>query len=53
MMRYLVSNVDEHKMMAKTLAIVDSIGSLHKQNDREKLFKLHSIRDTVQGCPVS
>jgi hypothetical protein len=53
LLRYTHVKHPNHVQLVNILAIVDSIGSLHGYQDKDRLIQLNEIRATVHGCPVS
>ncbi|RKP09883.1 hypothetical protein THASP1DRAFT_28311 [Thamnocephalis sphaerospora] len=51
LMRYTDYKHEYHARLAEALGTIDNIGSLNGHQDKERLSKLHAIRDAIQGCP--
>ncbi|RKP23819.1 hypothetical protein SYNPS1DRAFT_24101 [Syncephalis pseudoplumigaleata] len=51
LLRYTHAKHPDHARLVDILATVDSIGSLHGYQDKDRLTQLNGIRATVHGCP--
>ncbi|KAI8058276.1 hypothetical protein BDF22DRAFT_664766 [Syncephalis plumigaleata] len=51
LLRYTHVKHPDHAQLVSILATVDSIGSLHGYQDKDRLTQLNDIRATVHGCP--